>query len=242
MKKLKALLNEHNILQLVYKPTHKDKHTLDLTLMRSVFLAIPKLDISDPHVLSDHTIITFKLNVENPKATPYTVNTRKLKKKELDIKTLKAGFDTHDHDILLSRLSSTYDICGSTIKWFHSYITNRHQKVPVVTVQDECEKLRLKFGVPQGSALRPILFYLYSAALHDVLVKHGFQFHINADDTQLFKSVDACKVPSLFESLLKCVYDVSEWMDANRLKSIHDKTEVFVIGTPAKVSTLETRS
>ncbi|GFR73635.1 reverse transcriptase [Elysia marginata] len=151
-----------------------------------------------------------------------------------------SAFDTLDHDILLSRLSCTYGIRGSALKWFHSYITNRHQKV--VTAQDESEKLRLKFGVPQGSVLGPILFSLYSAPLRDVLVKHGFQFHFYADDTQLYKSVDACEVPSLFESLQKCVCNVSKRMNANKLKLNHDETEVIVIGTPAKVSAIKTRS
>ncbi|GFS15036.1 peroxisomal biogenesis factor 3 [Elysia marginata] len=76
----------------------------------------------------------------------------------------------------------------------------------------------------------------------NAMIPNIFTFHFYADDTQLYKSVDACEVPSLFESLQKCVCDVSKWMNANKLQLNHDKTEVIVIGTPAKVSAIKTRS
>ena len=40
---------------------------------------------------------------------------------------LSAGFDTVDHDILVTRLHSKYSISGIGLEWFRSYLTNRSQ-------------------------------------------------------------------------------------------------------------------
>ena len=143
---------------------------------------------------------------------------------------LSAAFDTLDHDILIKRLSVTYGIRGTALRWFESYISDRYQKVATTS-----EYSLLKFGVPQGSVLGPILFTLYSQPLRDVLVKHGFSFHCYADDTQLYKHVDVTEVESAVVSLHECLDDVSAFMSANKLKLNQDKTEVIILGTPARV-------
>ena len=44
---------------------------------------------------------------------------------------LSAAFDTVNHELLLSRLSTRYGLCGSVLKWFTSYLTNRTQFVDI---------------------------------------------------------------------------------------------------------------
>jgi hypothetical protein len=36
-----------------------------------------------------------------------------------------AAFDPVDHSIILDRLSAHFDICGSALAWFSSYLANR---------------------------------------------------------------------------------------------------------------------
>ena len=60
------------------------------------------------------------------------------------------AFDTVDHEILLRRLSCILGISGSALQWFHSYLTDRKQKVVVNDVFSKSTSLTR--GVPQFSA------------------------------------------------------------------------------------------
>ena len=73
---------------------------------------------------------------------------------------LSAAFDTIDHDILLERLSLWFGIRGSVLSWFASYLTNRTLSVKVQEYSSSLNNL--KYGVPQGSVLGPILFNWYT--------------------------------------------------------------------------------
>jgi hypothetical protein len=99
---------------------------------------------------------------------------------------LSAAFDTVDHAMLLRRLEVTYDIRGSALKWFASYLGDRVQCVRSGSTTSPPTWLR--FGVPQGSVLGPILFLLYTADLIGLIEQHSLQPHLYADDTQVFGS------------------------------------------------------
>ena len=64
---------------------------------------------------------------------------------------LLAAFDTIDHGILISRLEHVYDISGSALSWFSSYLRDRTQKVKIQNVHSS--PVPLVYGVPQGSVL-----------------------------------------------------------------------------------------
>ncbi len=96
---------------------------------------------------------------------------------------VSAAFHTIDHNILFKRMEKRCGIKGNALKFLKSYLTNRKQKV--VIGDNESTARDLKYGVPQGSVLGPILFNIYMAPLGDFIRKHGLQYHIHADDTQL---------------------------------------------------------
>ncbi len=48
--------------------------------------------------------------------------------------------------------------------------------------------LPLNHSVPQGPALGPILFTIYTTPLTDILAKFGHEFHICADGHKLYLS------------------------------------------------------
>lgn len=143
------------------------------------------------------------------------------------------AFDTIDHNILLSRLSTRFGICGKALSWFQSYLSDRTQFVRVNGMRSK--QHNLEFGVPQGSVLGPLLYSLYTAPLADIARKHNLLFHFYADDTQLyvlFKTNSPIDLACNEARLLAAVDDMDKWMIYNKLKRNGDKTELAVLSSP----------
>ena len=67
-----------------------------------------------------------------------------------------AAFDNVDHHILIARLSAKFGICGPTLAWFQSYLSDRRQSVSVSG--QFASAVLLPSGGPQGSVLGPVLY------------------------------------------------------------------------------------
>ena len=119
---------------------------------------------------------------------------------------LSAAFDTIDHHCLLHILESSFGIQGNVLAWFQSYLTGRTQTVHINKCTSEPHEL--KYGVPQGSVLGPILFTIYTTPLGKLIRRHGLTFHLYADDTQLylaFKPSEPSSIDNNISRLEKCV-------------------------------------
>ena len=66
---------------------------------------------------------------------------------------LQKAFDTVEHDIFLSKFEH-HNVHGLGNEWFKSYLSSRKQ----YGYGYDSNLVDVKFGVPQGSALGPLLF------------------------------------------------------------------------------------
>ena len=86
----------------------------------------------------------------------------------------------------------------------------------------------LEFGVPQGSVLGPILYTLYTTPLGSIIREHGLDFHMYADDTQIYISMDTSEINNQKHILESCLDSIKSWMLSNKLKLNDDKTEIII--------------
>ena len=143
---------------------------------------------------------------------------------------LSAAFDTVDHDLLLKILYQRIGIRGNAWKWLESYLKGRTQAVNINGESSEVKSL--KCGVPQGSVLGPILFTLYTQPLGDIVKKYNIQYHLYADDTQLYITFNQSSPTSMAiakEQMEQCITEIKLWMDTYLLKLNEDKTEFMLI-------------
>jgi Reverse transcriptase (RNA-dependent DNA polymerase) len=79
-----------------------------------------------------------------------------------------AAFNTVDHDILLRKLSESFDAGGTVLQWFAFYLRGRRQCVRFGGRQSKYESVA--YGVPQGLVLGPLLFIIYTADLGSMAI------------------------------------------------------------------------
>ena len=122
---------------------------------------------------------------------------------------LSATFDTVDHAILLKRLTTDLGIGGKALEWFSSYLSRRSQRVLFEgAISDSFD---LRFGVPQGSCLDPLLFVVYASKLCEIVQDHLPNEHCFADDTQLYWSFDPngpTDQAMAVEAMERCISDL----------------------------------
>ena len=155
---------------------------------------------------------------------------------------LSAAFDTIDHAILLQRLKESHGIEDTALKWFESYLSDRTQSVIIEDVISN--KLPLKYGVPQGSKLGPILFNTYIAPVSEVSARNNISDEKYADDQQLilsFKPNLNTQVKAK-QKMEKCIADIREFLNVNKLCNNSEKTELLIIGTPHQLKKLDISS
>ena len=140
------------------------------------------------------------------------------------------AFDTVDHSVLLKRLNRCFGIGGKALTWFRSYLLNRSQ---FVYVENERSSSRcLRYVVPHGFVLGPMLFSMYTAPLADVIKRRNMSYHFYADDTQIYLSFcqSAVGEPEHSRSRVELyIKDIEQWMMINKLKLNGDKNELLVL-------------
>ena len=150
---------------------------------------------------------------------------------------LSAAFETLDSGVLLDRLTKFLGISGDALNWFKSYLTDRSQTV--YFNNENSKTVFIKYGVPQGSVLGPLLFLIYILPLGILLRSLGFSFHFYADDTQIYISVTHETFGDKVVALQEGYVIINNFLSANFLKLNHDKSELILVGKPHIVAQIK---
>ena len=149
------------------------------------------------------------------------------------------AFDTISHSILLDKLDH-YGIRGVALSLMKSYLSNRYQYV-YFDQHTRSELQPIKWGVPQGSVLGPLLFILY---VNDIIYCQckctGSQcvnncilinlFVLFADDTNIF--VTGNNLQQAYDNANQLLGYLKEYIDANYLHINITKSKFISFRSP----------
>ena len=121
----------------------------------------------------------------------------------------------------------------NALELFQSYLSNRQQCVIVGTETSSLSTL--KFGVPQGSVLGPILFSLY---INDLPLYMEALCELFADDTSLHNHHKNTRMNSLQHS----VDNLINYTDMNHMALHPDKTKFMLVATRQKKTKFSAKS
>jgi len=129
---------------------------------------------------------------------------------------LSKAFDCINHQLLIAKLYA-YGFDIKSVRYIFSYLTNRTQRVKINSSFSEWS--RIKYGVPQGSILGPLLFNIYICDLFfDILEIDVANY---ADDTTPY--VYEFTIEKVIEKLEINGNKIFQWFTDNYLKANPDK-------------------
>ena len=119
----------------------------------------------------------------------------------------RKAFDLVDHSILMKKLE-LYKFNQVSINWFRSYLSDRKQIVSFKNIVSARETV--KYGVPQGSILGPLLFLLF---INDLPLHTKVRTDLYADDATLYEIKRSKQ--EIKRKLQLAIKDLATWCKQN---------------------------
>ena len=113
----------------------------------------------------------------------------------------------------------------NALRWMTSYFHERQQCVVINGTRSDWKQVL--WGAPQGSVFGPMGFSFYSAPVEDIIMSHGLECMIYADDTQIYFFFNDLEMNTAVSRIEKCVSDIRSWMITNQLRLNASNTEIL---------------
>ena len=134
---------------------------------------------------------------------------------------LSKAFDCIRHDLLIAKLHA-YGVSIKSLRYIYDYLSDRRQRVRVNNSYSEWENI--KYGVPQGSILGPLLFNIF---LRDLFMFTDEYDIVNyADDNTPY--VCEGNVNNIIFTLENVASKLFLWIKQNYLKANPDKSHLLL--------------
>lgn len=136
------------------------------------------------------------------------------------------AFDFVCHEKLLEKLYS-YGVRGPTYDLIVSYLTNRLQYTEIAYINKRKKLVHtksnteiVKYGVPQGSILGPLLFLIY---INDLPLCVNHEMYLFADDSTVV--IKGNNIKTYEQSINEALENIVNWMQLNNLVINLNKTK-----------------
>ena len=131
------------------------------------------------------------------------------------------AFDRIPHRRLLSKVKA-HGIGGKIVEWIRGWLTSREQRVQIYGKKSEWGNVTS--GVPQGSALGPLLFIIY---INDLQTGINSDISKFADDTKIERPVKNIDDARMLQDDINRLY---EWSEKWQMQFYVNKCSIMSVG------------
>ena len=151
------------------------------------------------------------------------------------------AFDTLNHDMLLAKLHY-YGLSEKAVLFLGNYLSGRQGRVRVRNQHDwkSSDYKLIKYGVPQGSILSPLLFSIYVLDMYKDIKYSKLQQY--ADDSQLYIPVNSQNIENINMAQQNVISDlrkIEEYAINHNLKLNAPQSQLLVLGNNSDRKNIE---
>jgi retron-type reverse transcriptase len=137
---------------------------------------------------------------------------------------LKRAFETINRNKLID-ICKVYGVGGTVLNWLENYLNDRYQTTKVANTMSQ--KIKINYGVPQGSVLGPLLFILYINDIDKYICNSFINLYV-------VLSVSGTNFEQVVDIINNELNVLNNWLKFKSLKLNATKTKCMILGTRHK--------